>query len=339
MSLLFLGDFLYDYNDTQEDVQRMADWIEAKDYKVILNLEGPITEDFSQKRKKRGPNLHQDICVIEILKKLRVVGVCLSNNHIMDYGDRGLADTIRLLDANCILHTGAGSNLSEAGKPMIIQDDGASYEIYNFGWYLEETVYAEKNRAGCSPREEEYVLKCAKRLKKQECKKIAVMHWGFEYNYLPMPYDIELAHKAIDAGFDVIIGHHPHVVQPKEEYKNKMIFYSIGNFYMGTRRAFFYKRLRNEVLGMGILLDGEGYTQFDVNYNIQGTWIRDSIYEKDITGVDFCSGAYVKKCKSNSRNYTPILTNSQLLNVIKIMCLKVFYAAYGVVRLFRRDRA
>lgn len=338
MSLLFLGDFLYDYDDIQEDMQKIADWISAGGYKVVLNLEAPITEDFSQKRKKRGPNLNQNKCSIEILKKLQVAGVCLSNNHIMDFGDRGLADTIRLLDENNILHTGAGSNLSEAGKPMVIQDNQETYEIYNFGWYLEETVYAGKRRAGCSPRETDYILRCADKSKKQTYKKIAVMHWGFEYNYLPMPYDIGLAHMVIDAGFDMVIGHHPHVVQPKENYRNKMIFYSIGNFYMGTRRLSFYRRLKNEVLGMGILLHEKEYAQFDVNYNVQGTWMSDSIYKKDITGIDFNSKAYIKRCKSNSQNYTPILTNNRVMNAVKIACLELFYAAYGLVRPFRGNR-
>lgn len=338
MALLFLGDFLYDYDDIQEDIQKIADWIKAQRYKVVLNLEGPITENFEQRRKKRGPNLHQNKGVIEVLKKLQVVGVCLSNNHIMDFGDIGLTDTIKLLDENNILHTGAGCNLLEAGIPMVIEDDIETYEIYNYGWNLEETVYAEENSAGCAPREENYILKYIGNKRESGCKKIAVMHWGFEYNYLPMPYDVELAHKMLDGDFDIIIGHHPHVVQPKEIYRNKLVFYSIGNFFMGTRRKLFYECLKNEVLGMGILLDGKEYIQFDVNYDMRETWMSDSVYEKDITGVDFSSKTYLKKCTKYSQNYTPILTNNQIMNWIKILCLKIFYALYQIVRPVRNSK-
>lgn len=338
MALLFLGDFLYDYDNVQEDIRKISNWIKEQGYKVVLNLEGPVTENFSQRRKKRGPNLYQNKRAIEMLKELQVVGVCLSNNHMMDFGSIGLVDTIKLLDENGILHTGAGVNLLEASRPMIIKDGAEIYEIYNFGWNLEETVYAGKRKAGCSPREEEYILKYIGKKWEKKSIKMAVMHWGFEYNYLPMPYDIELAHKMLDGDFDIIIGHHPHVVQPKEKYENKMIFYSIGNFYMGTRRKLFYERLKNEVLGIGILLEREKYEQFDVKYDMQGTCISTNTYEKDITDVNFESRTYFNKCKSNSLNYTPILTNNRLMNLIKITCLKIFYTIYKIIRPFRKSK-
>lgn len=338
MALLFLGDFLYDYDDAQKDIDEISNWIKSNGYKVILNLEGPITTDFSQKRKKRGPNLCQGSKAIEILKDLQVIGVCLSNNHIMDFGENGLEDTIKALDENNILHTGGGRNLSAAAKPMRIKDNDNFYEIYNFGWHLEETVYAEKGKAGCSPREEKHILNCIRNVGNKECKKIAVMHWGFEYNYLPMPFDIELAHKMIDAGFDMVIGHHPHVVQPMEVYKGKNIYYSIGNFFMGTRRKAFHDRLKNETLGQGILLDGQCCALYDVIYNAHGTKICENTCPRDITGVNFQSKAYIKNCKENSQNYTPILNtkNKFMSNFIKINCLKALYAAYSVVRPLRR---
>ncbi len=338
MALLFLGDFLYDYDNMQDDLEEIAIWIKKRGYRVILNLEGPITDDFSKKRKKRGPNLYQKAITIDVLKKLQVVGVCLSNNHIMDYGDIGLEKTIKILDENNIKHAGAGCNLLEASRPMIINDDGEMYEIFNFGWDLEETVYAEKNQAGCSPRTEENIYRCLKESNNSNYRKVAIMHWGFEYNYLPMPLDIDLAHKMIEAGYDIIVGHHPHVVQPKEIYKEKVIYYSIGNFYMGTRRNNYYNRLEKELLGIGVLIEKNGLKQFDINYSIVGTRIGNSLYEEDITGVNFKSMNYVKKCKLNSKNYTPILTDNCFTNFVKILCLKSFYALYAKVKFLRKNK-
>lgn len=148
MALLVLGDFLYEYKKIQEDIEKISEWIQKNKFHVILNLEGPITNDKSHKIEKRGPNLKQEDIVIEVLKRLQVVGVCLSNNHIMDYGETGLEDTIRLLDSNSIAYAGAGQNIEEACKPMQITENGKKINIFNYGWNAEETIYAKPMRGG-----------------------------------------------------------------------------------------------------------------------------------------------------------------------------------------------
>ena len=62
-----------------------------------------------------------------------------------------------------------------------------------------------------------------------------IFHWGFEYNTVPMPLDIKFSHSCIEAGADLIIGHHPHVMQPMEKWRGKEIYYSLGNFYFSSR--------------------------------------------------------------------------------------------------------
>ena len=339
MAILFLGDFLYDYDKLETDMKKISDWIKKNNYRVILNLEGPITSDFSQKIKKRGPNLYQHKKVIDILKELQVVGVCLANNHMMDYGNNGLVETIEILDKNNILHTGAGRNIYEASIPMVIIDGQYTYEIYNFGWNLEETVYAGTDVMGCSPREKGHVLNCIDKKNDNSYIKVAIMHWGFEFNHLPMPYDIELAHEMADKGCNIIIGHHPHVLQPVEKYKDTLIYYSVGNFYMGTRRQGYLDKLKDNRLGMGVVIVGkEEKEKCDILYSQNETQILSSTFDKDITGVDYLSTMYVKKCKKNSQNYTPILTNNILMNNIKIIPLNLFYAIYGKIRYLRKKK-
>ena len=82
--LLFLGDFLYDYDYIAEDIDEISNWIQLHNYSIVLNLEAPISNRGS-KIKKRGPNLFLSSITIEILKKLNVIGVCIANNHIADY--------------------------------------------------------------------------------------------------------------------------------------------------------------------------------------------------------------------------------------------------------------
>lgn len=336
MALLVLGDFLYEYEKIQEDIEKIAEWIHRNKFQVILNLEGPITNDESHKIKKRGPNLKQKSTIIEVLKKLQVIGVCLSNNHIMDYGKIGLEDTIRFLDANNIAHVGAGRNIEEACKPMRITENGKIINIFNYGWNVEETIYANKNEAGCAPRQEEIIL--SNILLNKDEKNIAIMHWGFEYNKYPMPYDISLAHKMVDAGYDLIIGHHPHVIQPMEQYREKEIFYSIGNFYMSSRRKEYYDLFNMPNEGKIICIDSVLKTSvFSVKSNINETKLVQNADELiNISDIDYLTKKYKVVYKQNKNNFTPMLTENRILNNIKLLVLNIFYAVYKKLKRFRK---
>lgn len=106
--ILFLGDLFYDFNFIPDDIERLAKWIQENNLITILNLESPIGKGDGTAIKKRGPNLASNLLVVDVLKKLNVVGVCLANNHMMDYGEKALKDTISALDVSGIAHTGAG---------------------------------------------------------------------------------------------------------------------------------------------------------------------------------------------------------------------------------------
>lgn len=162
----------------------------------------------------------------------------------MDYGEQALKDTIEILDENNILHTGAGETLAEAVKPLILQLDNQKVIVQNFGWDIEETVYATETTSGGAPRIEKLILEHTVKIRDlyKDATIVNVYHWGFEYNLYPMPLDIELAHSSINSGCDLIIGHHPHNIQPYENYKGKDIYYSLGNFYFASRRSNFKRK-------------------------------------------------------------------------------------------------
>ena len=180
--LLFLGDLFYDYNFIAEDIERLSCWIKENNFLSIVNLEGGIVQNQSFPISKRGPNLASSLTVITVFKKLNIGLVCLANNHIMDFGKEGLQDTISLLKENNIPYIGAGFSLSEALTPAILDIGDQQVAFLNFGWDLEETVYATDKSAGCAPRDEEIIQKQIQKVKK-DCSKVCVcMHWGFEYN-------------------------------------------------------------------------------------------------------------------------------------------------------------
>lgn len=344
--LLFLGDLYYDFDSVADDIIEMGRWIKDNGYSVILNLEGGIDCYLEHRIKKRGPNLSSSLSTIEILKVLNVVGVTLANNHMLDFGGQSLLHTIKLLDENGIQHTGAGENLNNALKPMCFKTgDHRNLYVFSAGWDVEETVYARGKTAGCAPRKNNLLLKTIGSYLSSDNVVIACLHWGFEYNRLPMPVDINLAHMLISRGVYTVIGSHPHVVQPKEEYMNRMIYYSLGNFYFSGRRKRFERKFPNEAIenqsdygvGVGMDLLKNQYEEITIVYNREKD--RSYIIPQDALVLEQLrheqmenKSAYINEVKIRKRNMNPILTGKRVIDPAKITLLKARHFAGRVKR-------
>lgn len=318
--IIITGDFFYDYEDVKRDVEDIFSRF-IDDY-VLINLEGTLCNT-GKKIHKRGPNLCQSETTIELLKKSKVNAVCLANNHIMDYGDEGLQNTIKLLENNGIDHTGAGDNIENAVKPVCIDCCDNKIAFLNFGWYIEEVKSAEKNNAGCAPLDEKLIIKSIKKLIDQGYKPIVILHWGFEYNLYPQPVHRKLAHKIIDAGAEMVVGHHPHVIQGKELYKDKLIYYSLGNFYFGTRRASFKKNFDTPYgfeSNYGIVLEisveksmlsvKENTVYYDSNKDV--TELNTKKYVLDDYTKTPIDRRYAEKVNKYKKNVNPMLDGGRL---------------------------
>jgi len=210
---------------------------------IIANLEEPIAgdKDVSLMENKVFSNHN----VLGALKSLKVQGVSLANNHMMDV-PVALNKTIDTLDKNNIRHTGAGINLRQARTPMILNEDGQEYVFLDFGWDIISCVYAGKVSPGVNPLESNNIFKSIEKVKENlpEAKIVTLMHWDYELEKFPMPAHRRLAKEMIDRGVDFVIGHHPHCVQGIEIYKDCPIIYSLGNWFvpdgvfMGGRTVF-----------------------------------------------------------------------------------------------------
>lgn len=342
--ILFCGDLFYDYDFISEDIESISDWIASNNVATILNLESPIGKGKGKAIKKRGPNLSSNKKVIDVLKKLNVIGVCLANNHMMDYGSEALLDTIDILRDNGISHVGAGVNLRNALKPMVLNVCGKSIAVLNFGWDIEETVYAGETTGGCAPRNEKVIISSVKNAKKAYDDVIVCMHWGFEYNRLPMPYDIQLAHQIIDSGADLIVGHHPHCVQPKEVYNGKTIYYSLGNFYFASRRKN-YKRRFDETISnqsdYGCVITYDAMSEECKEYLIYYDHMLDSSVLKnieklileDISDIDFNSKEYIELVNRRKLNINPILSCDERQNKKAINRLFARYKIKSIIKM------
>jgi poly-gamma-glutamate synthesis protein (capsule biosynthesis protein) len=144
----------------------------------------------------------------------------------MDYGPLALYDTMSILEKHGISHMGAGKNLEEACKPLIYEIKGLKVAFLAFTYaYL-----AKKKRPGCCPCDLDFIQKQIRAVKHTVDLVIVSIHTGIEYVDYPDRYTISLFRGAVDAGANLVLGHHPHVVQGLEMYGNALICYSLGNF-------------------------------------------------------------------------------------------------------------
>ncbi|MFA6308569.1 MAG: CapA family protein [Clostridia bacterium] len=164
--------------------------------------------------------------------------VSLANNHIIDYYTRGLYDTTKLLDKEGIAYAGAGKNIDEARKLSVIEKNGVKIGLlaYTEMAYLyydgdpDIRFVAEKNSGGVAPYDVDFIKEDIKKARDSVDVLIVSLHFGIEYSLEPQQRQIDETHSFVDAGADIIIGHHSHQDQGIEIYNGKPIFYSLGNF-------------------------------------------------------------------------------------------------------------
>ena len=157
--------------------------------------------------------------------------VNLANNHIWDYGRTAALDTMRYLRDAGIDYIGFGRDYDEANTPVIKQVGNAKVAFLGYTEFYSERLWADE-KLGLSEFKTDEIAKRVAKIKESGQADIVVisLHWGVEYETASNAAQQRIAHQLIDAGADLIIGHHPHVPQEFETYKNGYIVYSLGNF-------------------------------------------------------------------------------------------------------------
>jgi len=200
----------------------------------IGNLESPIArwgKEFHGKKFR----FKTDPAAAVALRKAGFNHLALANNHILDFGPGALRETIETLDGLGITHAGAGADLVSARQESIVTVKGVKIALLAYSFTYPAEFYAGKGRAGTAPGYENYYRPDIAHAKKSADYVIVSFHWGSECAEFPRDYQKSTAHKAIDAGADVVLGHHPHVLQGIEYYKSGVIFYSLGNFAFASK--------------------------------------------------------------------------------------------------------
>jgi poly-gamma-glutamate synthesis protein (capsule biosynthesis protein) len=211
---------------------------------IFANLESPITASAEQWRHGwKMFHFRADPAALRILECARIGFVCLANNHIMDFGERGLLDTLQALDAAGIRHAGAGRNAAEATAPAVVDVSGpqagaalkvgviaATDNMRAFSAAVDRpgTNYIEMT---AEPANLYWISRSAEELRRAGAGLIVLsLHWGPNMRLSPTRAFRHLARAAIECGVDVVHGHSAHVVQAVERHRDGVILYDAGNF-------------------------------------------------------------------------------------------------------------
>ena len=195
---------------------------------------------------------------IAFLKKINGNIWNIANNHIMDCGREGLESTLRYAEENGVQTVGVGLDVQQAAKPVIIENDGADIGIISLT--QEETPAATEDSEGVIQWDD--LEKIARMIAEVKIKCrwcVVIVHAGPEFCQLMPPSVRDIYRQYLDLGADVVVGHHPHVMQNYETVGNKIIFYSLGNFVFDTD----YQRLQkytDQGVFVKIAFDKNGFT-------------------------------------------------------------------------------
>ncbi|HEV2744303.1 MAG TPA: CapA family protein [Rubrobacter sp.] len=196
---------------------------------TLANLENPVVENAVYHPEEA--TFTGDPRLMPVLEQAGIDGMTLGNNHVLDAGAAGLGETLGYLDRAGIARAGAGMDLAEAREPMIFDLGDTRIGVlshlsipgYEWAWATETTP-------GTAPLVEDVLREDVERLRPKVDLVVVMPHWGREYLAEPEPGQVDLAHAAVDAGADLVVGGHAHWPKGIEVYEGAPIFYGVGNF-------------------------------------------------------------------------------------------------------------
>lgn len=239
-TLTFTGDIGFDkymkdrWRDDDLLSQEVASFLRGGDH-LIVNVEGPLYAMGHKKGEGAAATLlhSMDPGVASFLEKTGADIWNICNNHIMDAGPEGMESTLGYAGRHGAKTLGAGMNLSEASAPLIL-DEAGGIGMIGVG-YQRACRKASDDTPGCFSWSDLDLIKERIEQIKSSCRWcIVIAHAGEEFTALPSPYTRQRYLAYLDMGADIVIAHHPHVVNNYEIVGDKAIFYSLGNFVFDT---------------------------------------------------------------------------------------------------------
>ncbi len=233
--LIFAGDVMFSRDvrrqilaaqDNELPFRKIAPLLAASDI-AFVNLETPFLD--KGRYYESGLIFHANPAMIGGLQLAHIAIASTANNHARDCGPDGVGFTVNWLRQHDIAAVGSGLTAEETHRGVVLERHGVrfgflgyTYDQRNGNWKDVDDRVAVANI--------DVMRRDVDQMRKRADVVIVSMHHGIEYRPRPSAAQVEFAHAAIDAGATLVVGHHPHVIEPTEQYKGGEIIYSLGNF-------------------------------------------------------------------------------------------------------------
>lgn len=220
MRIAFAGDFFR----SQGSVAELDPSLFVGCDHAFVNLEGPVTHG-AQPIQKTGPNVRMGTDALDHLVEAGVTGVTLANNHILDHGLAGLAETLDHCQSRGLLTVGAATAPQGMGLPLVLDQDGLSVAILSFA----EQEWNNVNGVGANITSTVGVARALRKAALEHDACVLVLHGGNEHYPLPSPETLDQLRFFAESGASAILMHHSHCMSGSEVWKGVPIYYGLGN--------------------------------------------------------------------------------------------------------------
>ena len=236
---------------------------------VFGNLEAVLSNSSMNKKRLSSVRVRAMPEAVEGLKYAGFNILSLANNHILEHGEEALFETMSILSGRNIKYVGAGPDAAKAREPLMLEIKGITIAFLSYCLVPDKTAYI-------SIKDPKEICIDAQKAKSRADTLVVSIHWGSEYITRPSPSQIKLGRQIIDSGANIILGHHPHVLQGVESYKDGVIAYSLGNFVFDL---VFLEETRNSVIAdFGLSKKGI------VNYKLSPIYIDEQYAPRPLQG-------------------------------------------------------
>jgi poly-gamma-glutamate capsule biosynthesis protein CapA/YwtB (metallophosphatase superfamily) len=198
---------------------------------TVVNLECAVSELGAPVPKEF--NFRCDPAALPAMRRAGVEVANLGNNHAYDYGPEALLDSVANLRENRIEPVGAGRNAGAALSPALFELNGWTVAVVGIDQVVDpfpEAVAAQGHPGTAAGHDTDAMIRAIREARRQADLVVVTIHWGVELDTEPRPEQVELGHAFVEAGADVIFGHHSHRLQPMDHYRGRPIFWGLGNF-------------------------------------------------------------------------------------------------------------
>lgn len=234
---------------------------------VFGNLEGPLTDKCDEVKKRF--HFRANSRYLPALVKSGFDVLSLANNHSTDCGQIGLVETMNNLKAAGIRWCGAGATREDAASVTVLEIKGIKIGFVGFSEFLPDYSSSKSGQAGIADASEESVRLSVRAARRKADVVIASFHFGAEYSSRPREREIKLAQTAVEAGADLVLGHHPHVLQGLQTVittknnatRRSLVAYSLGNFVFDSPKV--WDRRLNQTIALRCTFSRAGLVAYE----------------------------------------------------------------------------